>query len=1133
MKKILFTLLAVAMLGSISVAQVQKDQRTLATQIADLLAQMPAKDSVQLASGMKAMASMGETGLVNMAAMLSVPGKGDNSQLEYAINGFSYYATQPGKENWRKMSEHAWCQALEKTSDKVNKAFIISQLQIVGQSDETVSSLKNYLNDDQLCDPAARALIKINSSAANKTLLQAAQNAQGTCRLSLIKALGESHNVEALSVITPLANSDGKMLAKMALNALANIADPSSASVLAKAAEKSGFTFDPSNATDSYLLYLDRLAENGNSKLVKNAVNTLLKNTKQDNQVAARIAAMTLLARVQGDKNMEVFADAAGDKNPEYRAAALKLAVNHITPATTGIWVKKLKKANPEIQAEILTMLGDAKAETALPAMLNALKNKDSNVRISAIEAAGKMGGESALPALLSIMKNGSEEEVTAVKNAIDIMKGDGVLNKVADALPAMPANAKAALVSVLGARAAHDKVNIVFSLLKDPDVTVRSAAFSAIKSMVNKEDLPTLFSLLNNTSQPGEISAITEAIIAAIADVPNPSQQSAIALQEMGKATENKKPLFYSVLSAISGSQSLKAVSDAFHNGDAYTKKAALNALSTWSDSSAADVLYKIGLETSNGEYLDIALKGLIRSINKGTFPDAEKLLMLRKAMDIAKTTAQKQIILKEVGKNSTFPALIFAGNYLDDASLQQEAAHAVMDIALSNKKFFGSVVKELVNKTISVLKGTDSDYQKEAMRKFLAEMPAGEGFVPLFNGKDLSGWKGLVGNPITRAKMNEKTLAKEQQKADVIMQKGWYAKDGILNFSGEGQNICTDKKYGDFEMFVDWKITKDGDAGIYLRGTPQVQIWDTSRVDVGAQVGSGGLYNNQKNPSKPLTLADNAIGDWNNFHIIMKGDRVTVYLNGQLVVDNVILENYWDRNMPIFPEEQIELQAHGTHVAYRDIYIREIPQAKAFTLSDEEKKEGYKVLFDGTNMYHWMGNTQSYVVEDGDMVIRPEKGSGGNLYTKEEYSDFIFRFEFQLTPGANNGLGIRTPLEGDAAYVGMELQILDNEADVYKNLQKYQYHGSVYGVIPAKRGYLKPTGEWNYEEVIVKGPKIKVILNGTTILDGDITEAKEKGTADHREHPGLKRDSGHIGFLGHGSVVRFRNIRVKDLSK
>jgi hypothetical protein len=254
---------------------------------------------------------------------------------------------------------------------------------------------------------------------------------------------------------------------------------------------------------------------------------------------------------------------------------------------------------------------------------------------------------------------------------------------------------------------------------------------------------------------------------------------------------------------------------------------------------------------------------------------------------------------------------------------------------------------------------------------------------------------------------------------------------------------------------------------------------------------------------------------------------------LNGVLVTDNVILENYWDRSIPIFPEEQIELQAHGTHVAYRDIYIREIPRAEPFKLSDEEKKEGFKVLFDGTNMYNWTGATESYVLEDGDIVIRPHKGGGGNLFTKDEYSDFNFRFEFMLTPGANNGLGIRAPLEGDAAYQGMELQILDNDADIYKNLHVYQYHGSVYGVIPAKRGFLKPTGEWNYEEVIVKGPKIKVILNGTVILDGDITEARENGTLDHRDHPGLKRTSGHIGFLGHGSVVRFKNIRIKDLSK
>jgi hypothetical protein len=310
-------------------------------------------------------------------------------------------------------------------------------------------------------------------------------------------------------------------------------------------------------------------------------------------------------------------------------------------------------------------------------------------------------------------------------------------------------------------------------------------------------------------------------------------------------------------------------------------------------------------------------------------------------------------------------------------------------------------------------------------------------------------------------------------------------------------------------------------------------VQIWDTSRRDVGAQVGSGGLYNNQKYESKPLVVADNKVGEWNRFHIIMKGERVTVYLNGILVTDNIPLENYWDHSIPIFSKEQIELQAHGTYVAYKNIYLRELPGNEPYVLSDEERKQGFVSLFDGTNLDQWTGNTAGYIVKDGVVEVDPDAGGGGNLYTKEEFSNFVYRFEFQLTPGANNGIGIRAPLEGDAAYVGMEIQVLDNEAPMYKDLHVYQYHGSVYGVIPAKRGYLLPIGEWNKEEIVAKGNKIKVTLNGMVILDGDIKEASENFTAtiDHRDHPGLSRKSGHIGFLGHGDVVRFRNMRVKKL--
>lgn len=190
--------------------------------------------------------------------------------------------------------------------------------------------------------------------------------------------------------------------------------------------------------------------------------------------------------------------------------------------------------------------------------------------------------------------------------------------------------------------------------------------------------------------------------------------------------------------------------------------------------------------------------------------------------------------------------------------------------------------------------------------------------------------------------------------------------------------------------------------------------------------------------------------------------------------------------------------------------------------------EEAGFVSLFDGSNLSQWEGDTDGYVVVDGEIVCKP----GGKLFTKEDYGDFVFRFEFKLTPGANNGLGIRMARgTNDAAYDAIELQILENTAEKYAELQPYQYHGSVYGVVPAKRGHLKPIGEWNVQEVVADGDRIKVSLNGTVIVDADIREASKNGTMDEREHPGLLRASGRIGFLGHGDLLYFRNIRVKRL--
>jgi hypothetical protein len=209
----------------------------------------------------------------------------------------------------------------------------------------------------------------------------------------------------------------------------------------------------------------------------------------------------------------------------------------------------------------------------------------------------------------------------------------------------------------------------------------------------------------------------------------------------------------------------------------------------------------------------------------------------------------------------------------------------------------------------------------------RLMADPP--EGFLALFNGRDLYGWKGLVADPEKRAAMKPEELAEAQKVADEKMKAHWSVVDGEIVYDGKGDSLCTMKDYGDFELYVDWKILEGGDSGIYLRGSPQIQIWDTTfekYKPLGADKGSGALWNNQENARFPLALADKPAGEWNTFFIRMVGDKVTVKLNDVLVTDSVVMENIWDRKKPIYPRGQIELQNHGNTLWFRNVYLREL---------------------------------------------------------------------------------------------------------------------------------------------------------------------------------------------------------------
>lgn len=410
--------------------------------------------------------------------------------------------------------------------------------------------------------------------------------------------------------------------------------------------------------------------------------------------------------------------------------------------------------------------------------------------------------------------------------------------------------------------------------------------------------------------------------------------------------------------------------------------------------------------------------------------------------------------------------------------------------------------------------------------------------GFTPLFNGRDLTGWWGLgTEDPAKWRALSAADFQKKKAASLEDIRKHWRAEGDELINDGEGLYLTTDKDYGDFELLLEYQTVAKADSGIYLRAIPQVQIWDTTRAggkwggDLGAEFGSGALWNNSKDaPGKfPLVRADRPFGEWNQFRILMVGERVTIHLNDRLVVEAARLENYFNRKAPVPRTGPIQLQTHGGEIRWRNLFIREIAPAEANTwLRAMDRRDGYHSIFNGVDTKGWAGPIDNYEIKDGSLVCKP--GKGGTIYHQDELGDFVALLEFKLPPGGNNGLAIRYPGQGDAAYSGMtELQVLDNEADMYKDLDRRQYHGSAYGMVPAHRGFLRPVGEWNYQRTIVRGATLQVELNGTRILDADLSKVTDY--LGGKPHPGKDRTRGYFGFAGHNDPVEFRHVEIKQL--
>ena len=1111
--------------------------RTSETKVADILAKQPSDDKAKMDAAMKELEGFSKEDFSLLLQGLKPQG-GKNEKTEYAVNSYSFYVMQPGKENLRVTFVEGLLDALEKIEDKNNKGFIFRML-VQSAKEETVDAVSPYLLDKDLAEKAGRVLNRIGTEKAVEALSHALDEAtEDYSAIAIIAALGDLEAIDTEEkIIAQLDKYESAELNKTIYFALSKMGGTKSQKIFEKKLKEVDYQYENDNVAGAAVDYAIQLEANKNKKQAVKFVNKLYKGAVKSERYQAQIAALKLLNKWEPRKTTKKLLQAVDSENAELRHLGLTgLKSNH---SATAKILKSLEKYSPEKQESVLLFF----AENGIPADLTIIKpfaeSENLRVRFAALEAVHKISKQKETQFLIDHLGTGEKEQDSFIKRLILSTKSAGAIQTVNENLEKTEnEKIKEVLLEVLAVRRNDSSFDAVYPLTKSNNEILKKKAYQALSNVSSDQHLTELFADISNVSGE-ELQYTQEAIVSALNYSDKKDQEIKHLSSLISRSSAPSAAKFFPIFSGLGGEEALKAVNNYTESPGAGLKTESFKALANWKDSETLPILLELFKKDHNDKDFELLYKGVISQVNKSEETLERKGLFLRDAFEYARTVEQKRMALAAMEATETYQSLLFAGRFLEDKDLKSAATNTAMNIAIENPEYYGSEVRRILEKVSENLSDGDSEssYLNEAVIRHLDEMPEGEGFVSVFNGKDLTGWKGLVENPIKRKNMSAEELEANQKKADEIMRAGWVVENGELVFVGEGDNIATTKDYGDFEMLVDWKLDKDGkepDAGIYLRGTPQVQIWDTSRTDVGAEVGSGGLYNNQEHEADPLTVADNPLGEWNTFKIRMVGDKVSVWLNGELVTDEVVLENYWDRSQEIFPKEQIELQAHGSKVYYRDVYIKELPKKEKYDLSEEEKAEGFEMLFDGTDLEKWTGSKSYSINESGELWINPDVDagdSGSNFFTKEEYDDFVFRFEFKLTEGANNGVGIRAPLKGNAAYEGMEIQILDDEADIYKNLKEYQFHGSVYGVIPAERGALKPLGEWNEEEIHIKGNKIKVTVNGKVVVDGDIEEASKNGTIDNLDHPGLKKTKGHVGFLGHGDVVYFRNIRIKKL--
>ena len=913
---ILLTLLAVMPFASINAQDARN--RVATTVVADALAQLPAENATQYNQVMAELASTGAEGIEMVATMLQPAKEGvRNSAIEYALYGTAAYVTK--EQALRAGVRQGLKNAFAKIDDKVNKAFIMTVLETCATI-EDAEWFAAQLSDEYLGNFAARTLATMKGTEKVVLDLMKADKAPRIhlAHIASYKQIPEAENI----LIHWLAEGADDALKCQIYNAMASCGTSQSVKLLEKASAAADNAFEATDAYGAYLQLLTKLVKS-EPKVAESAAKKLMK----DDRTNVFLAGLDLMIQLKGAGATSLVVKALAGPDSEYRYGALRASEAFANNDTYATVAAAYAKASQGAKVDVLNWFGANHVEGQIELIAGATKNANDDVACAAIAAASRIGGEKALEALIAKMDTENSEAVNEALIA-GLLSFNGKIDNAF--IAAIADSNKAISTAVLAKRRLPAAVEKVLPWAKAGD----KAAIAALNNIAAEKDFNTLCDML----EAGQ--AVTPGIIKSISEK---SAADQVKMVQDRIAKSSKKHIYYPVLAATGANEAVAPIMEGYKAGN--VENMAFQSMMSMNNDALIRPLFEVA--KSDAERKDQALTRYIQlTTNSKKLTPEQKYMNFRNALEAKPSVKVQNSALTALAATQTYPAMMLAATYMDNAETAQAAANTVLQIATKHPDYYSAEVKALLEKVSATLNDGDAVYKRKDIEKFISENKARESH-------------------------------------------------------------------------------------------------------------------------------------------------------------SIIME-----------------------------------------LSEEEKKEGFEMLFDGQNMDKWEGNLAAYEPIDGAMNVNAAYGSAGNLYTKKEYKDFVFRFEFCFVrPGINNGVGIRAIPGKDAAYHGMEIQILDHDDPIYKNLKPHQVHGSVYGIIPAKRIVSPELGTWNTEEIRIKGDNIKVTVNGEVIVDGNIRKAckghnvapdgsgRNPYTVDHLNHPGLFNEKGRIGFLGHGNGLKIRNVRVKEL--